>query len=63
MKGDYPLGADNKYAPWNNLDDMHCPCCGTKMETTDSGKYRGKEWFTFKCPECKYIYSEEPDYE
>lgn len=44
------------------LVEMNCPRCGSDMDVLDSGKYKGKDWVTFKCPKCKFIYNEEEEY-
>ena len=32
------------------------------IQTFKFGKYKGKDWLTFKCPKCKFIYNEEEEY-
>mgnify|MGYP002152302164 CR=1 FL=1 len=44
------------------LVEVPCPRCATIMVVSDSGKHKNKEWLTYKCPKCKYLYTEEEDF-
>jgi hypothetical protein len=62
---DYPVGADNSDAPWNqnDTDVGECPECFGELTFFDSGVYRGVEWFSYKCTCCGHIVSDEEDYD
>ena len=60
---DYPPGADNdSSAPWNQIDTL-CPICKEPMTIIDSGSFRGIVWNEYKCYDCDYSFTEEPDYD
>lgn len=40
-----------------------CPLCGGSVEVVDFGSYKGKTWYHYKCTECNYEESEEPDWD
>ena len=46
-------------------DEKQCPDCDTEMYEFDSGFSKangyGREWKAYKCPDCGYIESTEPD--
>jgi C4-type Zn-finger protein len=40
-----------------------CEQCGGIMEVYDSGYLKNIVWMEYRCPECGFWYSEEPDYD
>lgn len=59
---EYPPGSDNSSAPWNQSEIL-CPICHEPMKIIDSGSYRGIVWSEYKCYDCDYSFTEEPDYD
>ena len=52
----YPMGADNEHAPWNEETLPDCPECGCD-QFIPTGEY------TFECALCGYEEDNEPDWE
>ena len=40
-----------------------CTMCGGETEIIDSGSYNGSVWNHYRCTECGYEESEEPDWD
>ena len=60
---DYPLGADAKFAPWNDESRGDCcPECKSKdLDLFDCGTYKGVVWEDYICNNCGYVTNNEPD--
>lgn len=43
--------------------EEECLMCGGETECVDSGNYRGFTWHHYRCTECNYEESNEPDYD
>lgn len=57
---DYISGdRDSPNAPWNDKDTPICPTCNNFLTLEDFGK----DWEEWKCSECGFWYSNEPDYD
>ena len=55
ISGDY----DSPNAPWNDKDTPICPTCNNFLTLEDFGK----DWEEWKCDECGFWYSIEPDWD
>jgi tRNA(Ile2) C34 agmatinyltransferase TiaS len=55
ISGDY----DSPDAPWNQKDPPVCPTCNNFLTLEDSGE----NWEEWKCEECGFWYSTEPDWD
>lgn len=40
-----------------------CPNCDADMDVIGSGQFKGKGWTNWRCPECGYIDTNEPDWD
>jgi DNA-directed RNA polymerase subunit RPC12/RpoP len=38
-----------------------CPECGTELEWWDCGTYKNMNWDEYRCPDCGYRISNEPN--